>query len=70
MRLPARVNGQIFLDFLTHTLPELLENLGLHAQILQNIILMLDGAPCHYSVAVRNHLNASFPHRWIGRLGK
>ena len=28
---------------------------------------MQDGAPPHFPVAVRNHLNELFPHRWIGR---
>lgn len=28
-----------------------------------------DGAPPHYSVAVRNYLNNTFPERWIGRRG-
>jgi transposase len=28
-----------------------------------------DGAPPHYSVAVRNWLNEKFPDRWIGRRG-
>nr|XP_018913457.1 PREDICTED: uncharacterized protein LOC109041542 [Bemisia tabaci] len=28
-----------------------------------------DGAPAHFSLAVRNYLNAEFPGRWIGRRG-
>ena len=28
---------------------------------------MQDGAPPHFPVDVRNHLNERFPHRWIGR---
>ena len=28
-----------------------------------------DGAPPHYSLAVRAFLNQEFPHRWIGRRG-
>ena len=28
---------------------------------------LLDGAPCHYLRKVRNFLNETLPHRWIGR---
>lgn len=28
-----------------------------------------DGAPSHFGLYVRNHLNRSFPHRWIGLTG-
>ena len=28
-----------------------------------------DGAPPHYSPLVREYLHASFPNRWLGRLG-
>ncbi|GFY30695.1 hypothetical protein TNCV_3118551 [Trichonephila clavipes] len=27
---------------------------------------MYDGAPTHFSIAVRNHLYATYPGRWIG----
>ncbi|KAJ8911564.1 hypothetical protein NQ315_007945 [Exocentrus adspersus] len=29
--------------------------------------LQLDGAPAHFSVTVRHHLNEHFPNAWIGR---
>jgi hypothetical protein len=28
-----------------------------------------DGAPPHFNIAVRRHLDAHFPNRWIGRGG-
>ncbi|KAJ8909544.1 hypothetical protein NQ315_011377 [Exocentrus adspersus] len=31
--------------------------------------LQLDGAPAHFSVTVRHHLNEHFPNAWIGRQG-
>lgn len=37
--------------------------------IRQRMFFMLDGAPCHYHVEVRDFLNAEFPERWIGREG-
>ncbi|GBL93627.1 hypothetical protein AVEN_25625-1 [Araneus ventricosus] len=30
---------------------------------------MHDGAPAHFSIVVRNHLDATYPGRWIGRGG-
>ncbi|GBN71799.1 hypothetical protein AVEN_202372-1 [Araneus ventricosus] len=30
---------------------------------------MHDGAPAHFLIAVHNHLNATYPGRWIGRWG-
>ncbi|KAJ4447737.1 hypothetical protein ANN_09745 [Periplaneta americana] len=32
-------------------------------------ILNHDGAPPHFDRRIRNHLNATFPDRWIGRSG-
>ncbi|GFU08463.1 hypothetical protein TNCV_2495541 [Trichonephila clavipes] len=35
----------------------------------QNVTFMDDGSLAPFSVAVRNHLNATYPGRWIGRCG-
>lgn len=61
------VNGRIFLNFLVEELPPLLEDLPLNLR--QNMWMQLDGAPCHFSVIVRQHMNVIFPDRWIGRGG-
>ena len=53
--------------FLQRVLPELLEDVPL--AVRERIWIQHDGAPPHFSVDVRNHLNAVFPDRWIGRGG-
>lgn len=35
----------------------------------KEVYFQQDGAPAHFSVAVRNYLNEIFPNRWIGRNG-
>jgi hypothetical protein len=65
--LPPRLNGMVYLNFLREELPDLLDDVPL--QLRQNMWFMHDGAPAHYSVAVREHLNESFPNQWIGRGG-
>lgn len=65
--LPPRINGMIYLNFLQNDLENLLEDVPL--AIRQRMFFMLDGAPCHYHVEVRDFLNAEFPERWIGREG-
>ena len=32
-----------------------------------DFVYQLDGVPCHYHRNVRNFLNETLPHRWIGR---
>jgi hypothetical protein len=34
-----------------------------------DFIFQQDGAPRHFHMALRNHLNAHLPRRWIGRAG-
>lgn len=63
--LPQRLNGDDYLHFLEHELFNLLDDIPLN--IRQNMWFMQDGAPPHFSLVVRNHLNQRFPHRWIGR---
>lgn len=65
--LPERLNGAKYLVFLQHVLPDLLQ--GIPATVRQNMLFMHDGAPAHFSIAVRNHLDATYPGRWIGRGG-
>lgn len=61
------LNGMMFLDFLLHQLPMLLEEVPLN--IRTTMWLQLDGAPPHYHREVRRFLNANFRNKWIGRSG-
>lgn len=61
--LPQRLTGAIYLNFLRHVLPELLED------VPPQMWLQHDGAPAHFSAEVREFLNNTFPNRWIGRGG-
>lgn len=65
--LPPRLNGINYLNFLREELPTLFEDVPL--QLRQKMWFMHDGAPPHFRVAVRDHLNAHFRNRWIGRGG-
>lgn len=61
------VNGKRYLEMLRDwLLPQLrqIESFNNGEMFFQQ-----DGAPPHWSRAVRNWLDASFPHRWIGRGG-
>jgi hypothetical protein len=35
-----------------------------------NFILQQDGAPPHFHLEVRRHLNTTLPQRWIGRTSR
>lgn len=61
------LNGEMYLHFLDSELPELLEEVPLN--IRQKMWILHDGAPVHYNFLVNEHLNDSFPGRWIGRGG-
>lgn len=63
--IPNRLNGENYLQFLQQTVPELLEDLPL--LLRQNMWFMHDGAPPHFTLAVRRHLHQQYPNRWIGR---
>lgn len=65
--LPNRLNGALYLQFLQTVLPELLEDLDLETRA--EMYFMHDGAPPHFVVDVRAHLDRTFPGRWIGRGG-
>ena len=55
------VNGETFWNMLTMWLMPQLEHDS------ADFVYQLDGAPCHYHHNVRNFLNETLPHRWIGR---
>lgn len=63
--IPNNLNGNNYLFFLQETLPNLLEDLPLFLRL--NMWFMHDGAPPHFSLAVRQYLNTIYPNRWIGR---
>src|SRR5678815_4633570 len=65
--LPPRLNGIIYLNFLKHELRTLFDDVPLHLH--QNMWFMHVGTPAHFSAAVREHLNETFPNQWIGRGG-
>lgn len=60
------LNGDRYLDLLnTQVVPTLEEN----GQLPNNIWFQQDGAPPHYARIVRDCLDRTFHHRWIGRRG-
>lgn len=63
--LPNRLNAVNYLEFLQNDLGILLDEVPLIVR--QDMWFMQDGAPPHYPLIVREHLNNNFPHRWIGR---
>lgn len=65
--LPTRLNGNTYLQFLQEVLPGLLEEVPLNVR--RELWFLHDGCPAHFDRAVRNHLDNTFPRRWIGRGG-
>ncbi len=65
---PDTLNGALYLDFLQHTLPTLLDELNLDQNERDKIIFQQDGAPPHFSNDVRQWLTENYP-TWIGRAG-
>ncbi|GFX97103.1 DUF4817 domain-containing protein [Trichonephila clavipes] len=65
--LPERLNGSVYITFLQEVLPEMLNDVPM--TIRQRIRFQHDGAPAHFSIDVRAHLQAIFPGGWIGRGG-
>ena len=61
------MNGPNYLRFLEEDLEEELDQLSL--QLRTSMWYQHDGAPPHFARAVREHLNAEFTQRWIGRAG-
>ena len=65
MRLDDRMTGRNYLDFLQNELPKQLEDVPLATRIA--MYFQHDGAPSHYTRHVTQHLNNTFPNKWIGR---
>ncbi|GFX02091.1 DUF4817 domain-containing protein [Trichonephila clavipes] len=65
--LPPRLDSHKYLVFLQEVLPELLTDVP--APIRRRMWFQQDGAPSHYARHVREHLDRTFPNRWIGRGG-
>lgn len=65
--LPNRLNGQQYLNFLENDLLHLLDDVPY--QLRNDMFFMHDGAPPHFALNVREHLNRMYPGRWIGRGG-
>ena len=61
---PQCLNGETYRTFLQNMLPPLLENVPLAVQ--ETTWLQHDGAPAHFLINVRQHLNNIFPRCWIG----
>ncbi|GFV18747.1 uncharacterized protein TNCV_4756341 [Trichonephila clavipes] len=67
--LPDRLTGPRYLIFLEQVLPELFDNAYVTAVTRTSMWFQQDGAPAHFSISVRNHLDATCGERWIGRGG-
>ena len=65
--LPLRLNGYAYRRFLNDLLPVFLQDVPLN--IRQQMWYQHDGAPPHFDVNVRRHLDNAFPDHWIGRGG-
>ncbi|GFV12617.1 DUF4817 domain-containing protein [Trichonephila clavipes] len=67
--LPDHLIGTRYLIFLEQVLPELLDSAHVTAETRTSMWFQQDGAPTHFSISVRNHLDATCGERWIGRGG-
>lgn len=63
--LPPNLNGQSYSSFLRNTFDDIMYNFAL--VIRGRMWFIQDGAPLHFILAVRNHLDATFSHIWTGR---
>lgn len=59
------LTSELYLDFLRNVLPGYLEEIPLN--IRRCMWFQHDGCPAHYGRIVRQHLDESYPNRWIGR---
>lgn len=64
--LPNRLDGETYLQVLSEQVEDLLEELPL--RVYRDLVFQQDGAPAHYSRAVRTYLDRRF-RMWIGRGG-
>ena len=65
--IPDHLNGAAYLEFLQNTLPLLMEEIPF--AIRREMWFQHDGAPAHFSLQVRAHLNRVYREKWIGREG-
>lgn len=56
--LPTRLNGRCYRIFLEEVLPELLQEVPIGVR--NQMWFQHDGAPAHFSMEVRNYLDATF----------
>ncbi|GFU87439.1 uncharacterized protein TNCV_3646381 [Trichonephila clavipes] len=68
--LPGHLTGPRYLIFLEQVLPKLLDRAHVTAVTRTSMWFQQDGAPAHFSISVRNHLDAVCGERWIGRGGQ
>jgi hypothetical protein len=61
---PHRLAGSHYRDFLSHDLPKLLEDVPLAVRARQWAVH--DGAPAHFSRALRDVLSNTYRDRWTG----
>lgn len=66
-RLPNRLTGALYRNFLENDLNTLLEDIPL--AIIGRMYYMHDGAPAHFSLVAREYLDRRFGNMWIGRGG-
>jgi hypothetical protein len=60
-----RMTGDSYLHMSQNDLPEQLEDVSLDTR--RHMYLQHDGAPIHSTKMVTQHLNNTYPNRWIGR---
>jgi hypothetical protein len=59
-----RPTGAVYHNFLLNNLPVPLEHVPLHQW--QHMWFMHDGAPPHFVLIIRQHLNQTFREQWVG----
>jgi len=59
------MTGDSYLHFFQNDLPEHLEDVSLDTRL--HVYRQHDGSPIHYTRKVTQHLNNTYPNRWIGR---
>ncbi|GFT11046.1 uncharacterized protein TNCV_1084151 [Trichonephila clavipes] len=62
--LAPQLDSDKYLVFLQEVLPELTD---VPASVWHSVSFQLDGAPSDYGRCARNHLDRSFPYKWIRR---
>ncbi|GBN96425.1 hypothetical protein AVEN_170718-1 [Araneus ventricosus] len=67
--LPERLTGANYLIFLQQVVPQLLDDAHVTSAMRSSMRFQHDGAPAHYSIDVRLHLNATYGQQWIDRGG-